>query len=102
MATRKKGRRHSNGKFVSIAVVAGVAPGLVNAYNGYRASGVNGAVNSLTRNYTGFDTSTRQWRFENMLEGWAPLAGGILVHKIANMLGVNRMLARSIFSFIRI
>ena len=98
-----KKHRSSRSRGVPLALIAGLTPGLLYAYNGFRSTGLNGAVGALAVTYTGFDISTRQWSPSAMMSGWLPILGGVMVHKIiGGMLGVNRLLARSRIPWIRL
>ncbi len=99
---RSKRPRRRSGFTVPLAVVAGFGPPLAMTVRGFQAGGIQEGVNNLTRSMTGFDPITARWNIANMRTGALPVAVGIIVHKLAGMLGVNRALARANVPFIRV
>jgi len=94
-------RKRSKAKFtLPIAMVAGFGPLVVNTMN--TPGGLEPKGWMLTQALTGFDTRTQKWWFPNMYKGAVPILAGVAVHKVANMLGINRMLASAGIPIIRV
>lgn len=53
-----------------------------------------GAGIGLVSNLTGYDVD-HGWSFQALIGGWTPIVAGIGVHYLANLLGLNRMMART-------
>lgn len=94
---------HSFGsKKISVALVGGLATGLINAYSPPDHSA--GAPENLNQYfqrvllyYTGFapwNPAGAKFQFQYTRFGLAPLAAGALIHWVANATGVNRGLAK--------
>jgi len=109
MARRKRRRR--NAKTIPIAAVGGALAGLaippatsgggMSPINAAMAGDFNWVMEGLVENYTGMNIYTGQWNIINARGLWAAIAG-IVGHKAASMLGVNRTLARAGIPLIRI
>ena len=96
-------KRHSRPGFTfSTAVVAGFAPMVVDVIHGYQTGGFSSASNDLLANLTGYDARSKSWSFGTLMRGLGPVVLGVLVHKGANKLGVNRAIARAGIPFFRI
>jgi hypothetical protein len=111
LAAYKAGARARAGKVhhkrkamtVSLAVAGGFIPLGIELYNGYREGGLAVAGNRLSMATTGIDTKGGAWRGDYALRKlYGPLLVGALAHKMANALGINRMLARWKVPFIRV
>lgn len=112
MAKKSKARRSR--RFISrvthrakkmtfpLAVVAGLVPGVAATVTTAQASGVMAAGRTASMIYTGYDYTTGKWSVSNMKLGFMPLAVGVVVHKLAGMLGINRAIANTGIPFIRI
>ena len=87
---------------VSLAMVGGFIPLLSKALSGYRFAGIEGAGRELTIGLTGYNPQTKKWSLMDLAEGVGPIIGGALVHKLANRVGINRMLAKSGIPLLRI
>ena len=97
---KKKNRRS---KFtLPLAVVAGFAPGASRTIGHFQNGGVQGGLNELSRIYIGYDRDSGQFQPWLLRYGLYPVVAGVLIHKVAGLLGVNRMLARAGIPFIRI
>lgn len=104
MAKRKKSRSRKNGTQISLAVAAGMAPLLSNAYQGWKAGGFNadgGLPEALSTSLFGVDAAGTFYA-SRMKKGALPLVMGILGHKAASKLGVNRAIARAGIPYLRI
>lgn len=91
---------------VSLAVLAGFAPTAAFAYEGFKGadglSGIEGAAYHLTGRLTGYNWIQEKWYAKEMAKGWGPIILGALTHKMANRLGLNRMIASAGIPFFRI
>jgi hypothetical protein len=101
MAKRKGSRRHK-GFTLPLAVVGGFAPLAINAMQDYKVGGVAHVGRGLSVRLTGYRVDTGKFEPNFLMQGLFPILGGIIVHKIAGRLGVNRALAGAGIPFIRI
>lgn len=96
-------RAHRAAKMtVPVAVVAGFLPLTMRALAGWKEGGIEGASHQLIMGTTGYDHREKKWRFPAMAQGLGPMLAGIVVHKLAGRLGVNRAIARAGVPFLRI
>lgn len=104
MARGKKKRSYRRKPNISVAVVGGLVPGVIDAWNNGRAYGIQSGMDKLLQNYTGFSTKEGQKTFDGarLLKGLVPAFAGVAVHKIAARLGVNRMLASMKIPLLRV
>lgn len=78
------------------------------AYVGYNAAlyAINQspqvALEKTTKWFTGYSLETGKWSWQNLKFGLFPIAGGLIVHKVASKLGVNRMLGQAGIPWIRV
>lgn len=102
--TRKAKRRYSKPKFtIPISILGGMAVPvgtLVSHYNQYRD--INVTTREIGQFFTGYDYTTGKWNFASMRYGMLPIFAGVVAHKVANKLGVNRLLASAGIPLIRI
>jgi hypothetical protein len=70
--------------------------------HGYQSGGIASASNDLLANVTGYDARSKSWSFALLAKGMGPVLAGVMVHKLAGKLGINRALARSGVPFLRI
>lgn len=98
---RTKHKTHRKQMTIPIAVVAGFVPlagelaGCVQR-NDWR--GLQWTVASLS----GYDINTKSWDIRWAIHGLSPIVAGFAVHKVANMIGINRALSRAKVPWIRI
>ena len=102
MAKSKKKHRAKRKFTLPVAVVAGFMPGAVASINDFQAYGMKGAGTMIARRYIGFDPQTNRFVPNLMWGGTFPLILGIVVHKVAGILGVNRALASAGIPFVRV
>lgn len=96
---RQRGKR----KFtIPVAPVVGLIAGLAEPLHRARYGDWDGAIDELSLAYLGYSTRLNKWSINSMARGAAPLLMGLLVHKTASLLGVNRMLAQAGVPIIRI
>jgi len=86
-----------------VSIVAPIATELGQRVWPYVAKGnLGGAMSVLTQDYTGYHIEGGDWELKRMKNGALPLLVGVLVHKVAGQLGLNRAIARSGVPWIRI
>jgi len=102
MARRKKRYSRRNGYTVPVAIVAGLAPGVANTIGGFQSGGLEGGAVAMSNVYLGYDPSNGSWSWSRMWGGSFPILMGMIVHKVAGKLGVNRAIASSGIPLIRV
>jgi hypothetical protein len=93
---KAKHRRQAKAR-IPLAVLAGFVPTVAYCIEGARESSVpwSEVSHRLTKRMTGYDRTTGKWNFADLAQGWGPVVAGLVVHKLANRFGLNRMIARS-------
>lgn len=100
---RKKSKRRAHKKFtVPVAVLAGFLPGATATISDFQQYGMQGAGVMISRRYIGYDPQTNRFIPNMMWGGTFPLILGLIVHKAASMLGVNRALANAGIPVVRV
>lgn len=94
--------RRKSGLTLPLAIVGGMAPLAIDGIEGFKINGVQGALELVSADLTGFSFTERNWTWQRMTRGWVPLLLGVLTHKLAGRLGLNAALARNNVPFIRI
>lgn len=95
-------RRSRAGFTVPLAVLAGFAPLVSWGIVDMKAGGVKQLSGGLCARLTGYNPGDGKWNSYWLMQGAAPIVLGILAHKLAGKLGVNRALGRSGIPFVRI
>jgi len=91
-----KAKRHARAKTtIPLAVVAGFVPLATFAYEGYMVGGFSNAGARVAQRLTGIDSTARVFIGAELVKGWTPILAGILMHKLANKLGINAALGRA-------
>ena len=99
----KRAHRRAAKTTVPLAVLAGFVPLTKDVWGGYKSGGAAGAGHYLVGDITGYDSNTGGFNVPWALNHfWLPVGAGILVHKVASRLGVNRALGRAGVPFIRV
>jgi len=94
MAAKRK--HHSRPKMtISLAVIGGLAPTAYSTYYGYKSDGARGAMGNLGMRLTGYDFRDGKFKLQELWNGVGPLLLGGLVHKMANQMGLNRMISKA-------
>jgi len=106
-ARSARGRSHRKAKTsLSLAMLAGFAPTLMFAYEGFKIGGDEGGVEEaahrLTMRLTGYEWKGGVFSVGELVKGWAPLLIGAMAHKMANKVGINRSLRKATMGFISI
>ena len=99
---RAKRRRSKGGFTVPVAVVAGFAPLGALVVNGFRTGGIDYGLKELSTYTTGYIPQENRWSFAHLARGMGPVLAGVMVHKLAGKLGINRALGRAGVPFLRI
>lgn len=99
---KKKVKSRRGGFQVPLAVVAGFGPLVSDVVSGYRTGGLASASNDLLANLTGYNARDKKWEFGLLMKGMGPVVAGLLVHKLAGKLGVNRAISRAGIPWFRI
>lgn len=100
--TRPRARRRSSGFTAPVLVLAGFMPLVNQAVIGYREGGIQRVSDRVVASLTGYDPATQQWNAAHLVHGAVPIGLGIIGHKLASKLGVNRALAQAGIPFIRL
>jgi hypothetical protein len=103
-ARRPRSRRRAAGMTIPVAVLAGFGPLIGQALYGWKSGrGVEGVVHYTTAALTGVDTDGGPWQPMYALKnGLGPIIVGMVVHKVAGRLGVNRALSAAGVPFLRV
>lgn len=99
---KAKARRRSQSMTVPVAVIAGFAPLVFQTYRSYTENGLDGASQALVALTTGYSRWEGKWVPQYMLKGLGPIVAGVLVHKLAGRIGINRALANAGIPLLRI
>lgn len=102
---RRRGGARRKSFTLPVAVVAGFAPMGVKLFGAVKR-GLSGDVAGMTQEAvvatTGYNTDTKSFYWPAIPMFYGPILAGMVVHKIANRIGVNRALSRAGVPFIRI
>jgi len=98
---KKKHRRKAR-QTLPLAVVAGFVPPARIIYAESQANGIEGGAVAASRIFLGYDSSSARWDFQQLQYGFGPILVGFAIHKVAQMVGINRALASAKIPFIRI
>jgi hypothetical protein len=100
---RPKAKHHRKaGMTLPLAVLAGFAPLALNALKDYKDGGVQVLGKGLVLRTTGMNTETGKFMPEYLVQGMGPIVVGLLVHKVASKMGINRSLAGAGVPFLRV
>lgn len=105
--TRRVARRHrSKGFTIPLAIVGGLMPAIFDVGTTVSVHGWLAGLDHVSLCTTGITTKPDghvEWHPAYALyKLWLPLGAGVVVHKLAQRLGVNRMLANAGIPFARI
>lgn len=98
----RKAKRRASKMTLPIAPLAGLGAGLVQPVEVALSGDYRGAAFVLCRAYTGFDPFTNSFKLSNLKQGLLPLLVGVGAHKVAGMVGINRMLAAAKIPLVRV
>jgi hypothetical protein len=93
VTVRRVGHR-AKSMTLPLAIVGGFVPMGVDLISAYKVGGIEAAMGHVSLCTTGYDPADGIWKpgFA-MKKLYGPLLLGAIVHKAANRLGINRMLA---------
>lgn len=100
--SRPRSRSRRKGFTLPLAVLGGFAPLAINAMADYQVGGVKHLAKGICVRTTGYMFDTGKFEPKYLGQGLWPIAIGILVHKMAGKLGVNRALGQAGVPFVRI
>jgi len=99
----KKKHRSKPKATLPLAVVAGFfPPARIILAESRGGRGIEGGAVAASRIFLGYDSNTAQWDFRQLQYGFGPILVGFGIHKVAQMVGINRALAAARIPFIRI
>lgn len=99
----KTRRRKAASMTVPVAVIAGFAPFAMHLAQGYKDAGLKGVANNAVLDTTGYYPLENRFDMKwPIAKFYGPVLAGLLVHKLAGKLGVNRTLARAGVPFLRV
>ena len=99
---KKKHRKRAQ-TTLPLAVVAGFfPPARIILAESQGGRGIQGGAVAASRIFLGYDSNTAQWDFRQLQYGFGPILMGFAIHKVAQMVGINRALASARIPFIRI
>lgn len=102
-SARPKARRRSRAQFtLPLAVLGGFVPTAAFAVQTYREQGIEGGVKAAAMRLTGYNSWVGNWYAQELLKGWLPILAGVMAHKLAGRLGINRALSRAGIPFVRV
>lgn len=98
--TKKVARRRSGGNGfgmggkLSVAVIAGMIPGITWGLEPAASGNWAHAMERTVAAYTGYYIPERRFRLDFMARGLFPLLFGMMAHSMANKMGINRFISR--------
>lgn len=102
-ARPKAKHRSKAGTTVPLAMIAGLAPAVMHLLDAYRMGGLPAVPQHLSMITTGYDPADGKWKPAMAVQYlWGPLAIGMVVHKLAGKLGINRALAAAGIPIVRL
>ena len=101
MAKKKKHRKRA-GFTLSVSLMAGLLPGVSNAWTALNTGGIRGLGVQVSRDYLGYDPVSQRFYAPLMMGGTGPLLIGVLGHWVAAKFGINRMLANAKIPVLRL
>lgn len=101
---KKKKRRRANKFTLPITIVAPMAAVGVDVVKYSNDRGLSSGMYRLTEIMTGYNPNNKSdpWDISRMKSGLFPILAGMVVHKIAGRLGVNRALGKAGVPYLRV
>jgi len=100
-AMARRGGYHKPKFTLPLAVVIGGMPLIAKGINDVRAGGIGGLQNTVSA-IIPYNVAAKKVDFSGLNQGLYPLIAGVIIHKLAGMIGINRMLSRSGIPFVRV
>lgn len=85
-----------NTRKIPLAVIAGLAPGIVWSMSAGFQGNWTGAFQRLVAAYTGYETAYNKMTPHYLNYGLLPLLAGAFIHVLANWIGLNRTIGRAL------
>jgi hypothetical protein len=101
-AAKRTLRHKSKGMTIPLAAVAGFVPLASISLKAYKEGGLEAVAPTMCSVLTGYEPRNKSFNIMYMKDGTIPIIGGLLVHKLASKLGINRMLAQAGVPLLRI
>ena len=88
---------------IPLAVVGGLVPMGADVVSAFKVGGAEAALGHVSLCTTGYDPADGKWKPMFALQKlYGPLLLGMLVHKAASKVGINRMLSRAGVPLLRV
>jgi hypothetical protein len=99
----KRAKHRSKAGFtLPLAVIAGFAPLATNGLRDYSQGGLELLGTGLTWRLTGYNMLSKKFDASGFATGLGPILLGLLVHKLAGKVGINRALSSAGVPFLRV
>lgn len=98
MAFRKK-KRGGSRKAKSIPLAIAVPIGVMGITQIVKP-GMAGDWNTVTKNVTGYDMAGQKFYPRELIQSYAPIAAGWVVHKVAARTGINNYVRRATMGYL--
>ncbi len=105
MAKKTRRSRGKQGFTVPLAVVAGFAPLALGEFGAVKRAlegDTAGAAQQAVIYATGYNLDTKSFHWPTFAGSYGPILAGMVVHKLAGRMGINRALANAGVPFVRI
>ena len=89
-----KKRKRRRPKTIPILPIVGLVGGAIEPIKRIVTGDFEGGLKELAQITTGVSLDDGSWNPEWMKKFWVPVIVGIIGHKVANMLGINRVFSR--------
>jgi len=101
--SRGRARSRRAAMTIPVALAAGFVPMIADIVSAYKIGGTEAAAGHVSLCTTGYDPADGKWKpmfaFQHL---YGPLLAGVLVHKLAGRLGINRALSRAGIPLLRV
>lgn len=99
----KRARHRKTGFTLPLAVIAGLGvPAMDLWQNSLHTGDLNRTAITASAIFTGYNPEAKVWDMAYLKRGLLPVVAGLLAHKMASKLGVNRAIAQAGIPFVRI
>lgn len=103
MAKRTKPRRRRKNNFtLPLGIIAPLGKVGADCVQVGLSDGIGAGANHFTTLMTGYNIDTKDFKVSRLYRGLFPVLGGVLLHKAAGRLGINRALASAGVPWLRI
>jgi len=101
MAKKVKRARRKRNMTLPVAVIGGFMPMASYVWDGFQ-KGPNSGITRIGVATTGYNPSDGSWSPATLARMMGPVALGVVVHKMANKFGLNRMISATGIPLIRV